>query len=113
MLNYRRFEVGAQCLGGWEGVYGEMSNSWNIHKAGGNALLDSSYSKSESTGISQKWNVTYQKRINPPKKEGNREINDVILRSTISYITPPPYAKLSTMWSLFNFPASSHIFLPS
>lgn len=88
MLNYRRFEVGAQCLGGWEGAYGEMSNSWNIHKAGGNAFLDS-YSKSESTGISQKWNVTYQKRINPPKKEGNREINDVILRSTISYITPP------------------------
>lgn len=111
MLNsYRRFKVGTQCLGGWEGAYGEESNSWNIHKAGRSAFLDSC-SKSESTDISQIWNVTYKGRIDPPKKEDNRETNDAILRSTISYITHPlPYAKLQF---LFNFPGSPDIFLPS
>lgn len=51
-----------------------------------NAFLESC-SKPESTDISQKWNVTYQERINAPKEEGSREVNDIVLRST-SYTAP-------------------------
>ena len=53
-----------------------------------NAFLEPC-SKSESTGMPQKWNVTYQERIRAPKKEGSREINDTVLKNMTSCTVPP------------------------